>query len=111
MSFLRHHDGEALASARDGEPDGDFHVQLASETVQARAEGFFVAVRLRPGDLEGHAELAAGDFFFQGLDVGVRFKQKARDTGDHTATISSYDCDSGKSFHLIEYLQQTRPDR
>ena len=99
MRFLRHHDGEALAAVGFGEAHLDFHAQPAGEGVQPGAQARGVAIRRTPRGLKGHAELAAGDLFFQRLNVGMLLKQKGGDAGNDAGFVPSDDGNGGELFH------------
>ena len=99
MRFFGDHDGEALAAVRLGEPDLDFHAELLGEPVQSGAQGGGAASPRPPGRLEGHAELAARDLFFQRLDIGFLLEKKIGDAGDDAGFIAPDDSDGGELFH------------
>jgi hypothetical protein len=72
---------------------------LPRELVQTRAQDGGVANPRLPRGLEGHAELAAGDLFFQRLDVGLLFEKKIGDAGDDAGFVTPDDGDGGEQLN------------
>jgi hypothetical protein len=68
---------------------------------QSRAQRVRAHVGALPRGLEGHAELAAGDLFLQGLDVGVLFEKEIGDPRDDPGLVAPDDGDGGKFSHEI----------
>ena len=108
MRFLRHHDGKALPAVWLGKPDFDFHAELPREFVQTGVQGGGMAIACRPRGLERHAELAAGDLFFERLDVGFLFEKEGGDARDDAGLVTPDDSDGGKLPHF--WSRQTLPD-
>ena len=99
MRFAGHHQGHALAAIGLGPAHPDLHAQLAGQTRQSGAISAAVGRRPRPGGLEGHAELPAGDLFFQGLDIGALLKKEIGDGGHDPGSVAANDGESGKLLH------------
>src|SRR5205085_2124913 len=100
VRLLRHQNGEALPPARVGEPRPDFHAELERELVQPGAQGAGVEFCPRPGRLQRHAELPAGDLLLQRLDVGVLLEKKIRDAGNDAGFIAPNYGNGGVLFHV-----------
>lgn len=99
MCFARHHDGEALATFRFNEPDGDFHSQFGSQRSESGAQGRSIAFVRGPRGLNGHSELTARHFFFERFDVRALRKEKAGHFGDDARLVAADDGDRGINFH------------
>jgi hypothetical protein len=77
-----------------------FYAEPAGEGIQPGAQAGGVAIRRTPRGLKRHAELAAGDLFFERLDVGVLLEEKGGDPRNHAGLVTSDDGDNGELFHI-----------
>jgi hypothetical protein len=77
-----------------------FYAEPAGEGIQPGAQAGGVAIRRTPRGLKRHAELAAGDLFFERLDVGVLLEQKGGDARNDAGLVPSDDGEGGKLFHV-----------
>jgi hypothetical protein len=89
----------------------DLHTQFAPKCLQSYSKLFQVQFSTFPRGLERHTELAAGDLFFQGLNVGVLLEKKIGDPGDNPCFVAPNHRDSGEFPHKIpDAAQLTRID-
>ena len=56
-----------------------------------------------PRGLEGHAELAAGDLFFHGLDVGAQLEKQLGNPGNDAGLVVS---DQGDGREMLGHVEE-----
>ena len=95
VRLLRHEDGEALR-AGGREMDFRFHLQLGGGLADVVLDGGAVELLGRPRGLQRHAELAAGDLFLHGFDVGAELEEELRDARDDAGLVLPDESDGGE---------------
>jgi len=106
VGFLRDENGESLRADRD-EMNLRFHLEVTASGLDFALDGGAVKVGGRPGGLEGHAELAAGDLFLHGFDVGAQLKEELRDPRDDAGFVVSNEGDRGEMLgHETDYRKK-----
>ena len=86
MGLLRDENGQPLRTHRR-EMNLRFHLQVEGGLADAALNNRLVEAGGRPRGLEGHAELAAGDLFLHGLDIGAQLEEQLRDPGDDAGLV------------------------
>ena len=99
MRLPGYHDRHALPARRLCESDFDFHLELSSEFFETRNNCVLSKLRIAPGSLDGHTELAASDLFFESFDVGFLKEEKICDLGNDAGFVFADDGDGGEFFH------------
>ena len=99
MRFAGCHEGHALPAVRLHPAQLDFHAELFGQPGQSGGHRGPVRGRPQPRSLEGHAELAARDLFFERLDIGPPLEEEIGDGGHDPGFVAADDGQSGKLFH------------
>lgn len=69
--------------------EADFHIELYGQLLEEVMEVVELEGAGAPGCLDGHAEIAAGDLFLEGFDVGALLEEKLGDGGHHPTFVSA----------------------
>ncbi len=104
VRFLGDEDGKSLRTG-GREMDLGFHVEAFAGDGDFLLDFVAVEAGRGPGGLEGHAELAAGDLFFHGFDIGAESEEELGDAGDDAGFVVTDEGDGGETMGHDDFGQ------
>lgn len=89
MGLFSDENGHFLACTWGDVLEADFHIELYGQLLEEVMEVIELEGSGAPGCLDGHAEIASGDLFLEGLDIGSLLEEKLGDGSHHAAFVSA----------------------